>query len=217
MSLARSSPAALRNRGAIAEVLAEVLQPADLMLRAGRQPLVLEIASGTGEHVVHFAATFPGLVWQPSDRDPEALASIAAHVRQAGLANVRAPVVLDATASVWPVEAAEAIVCINMIHIAPWAACEGLFAGAAGALRDRPSALVYLYGPYRRGGAHTAPSNEAFDASLRARNPAWGVRDLEAVTETAASQGFELVDVVPMPANNFSVLLRRTETRTEGS
>lgn len=206
MSLARSSPAALRNRGAIAEVLAEVLQPADLMLRAGRQPLVLEIASGTGEHVVHFAATFPGLVWQPSDRDPEALASIAAHVRQAGLANVRAPVVLDATASVWPVEAAEAIVCINMIHIAPWEATLALLAGGAEVLAG--GGLLYLYGPFRREGRHTAPSNEAFDEGLRQQDPAWGVRNLEDVVEAAERQGFGLEQVVPMPANNLSVLFR---------
>ncbi|HEY8379886.1 MAG TPA: DUF938 domain-containing protein [Nannocystis sp.] len=208
MSLARSSPAALRNRGAIAEVLAEVLQPADLMLRAGRQPLVLEIASGTGEHVVHFAATFPGLVWQPSDRDPEALASIAAHVRQAGLANVRAPVVLDATASVWPVEAAEAIVCINMIHIAPWAACEGLMAGAERILAA--GAPLYIYGPMKRDGRHVAESNAAFDADLRARNPAWGVRDVDEVAAAAARHGLALSAVVPMPTNNFSLVFRRS-------
>ncbi len=206
----RFSASTARNREPILEVLRRYVSPG---------AHVLEIASGSGEHAVFLAPALDVASWQPTDPDPEARASIDAWREVAGDARVRPAMALDVTCLPWPAleNTPDVVVCINMIHIAPWAACEGLFAGAAGALRDRPSALVYLYGPYRRGGAHTAPSNEAFDASLRARNPAWGVRDLEAVTETAASQGFELVDVVPMPANNFSVLLRRTETRTEGS
>lgn len=208
MSLVRSSPAALRNRGAIAEVLAEVLLPADLTTRAGRPGLVLEIASGTGEHAVHFAAMFPGLVWQPTDADPEALASIAARVQAAGLANLRAPLVLDAAAPVWPVEAADAIVCINMIHIAPWSACEGLMAGAGRVLAS--GAPLYIYGAMKREGRHTAASNAAFDADLRARDPAWGVRDTGEVAAAAARHGLALAAVVPMPSNNFSLVFRRS-------
>lgn len=199
MSTARSSPAALRNRGPIAEVLAEVLPP---------RGLVLEIASGTGVHAASFAAAFPGLVWQPTDRDPEALASIAAHAQAAGLANLRSPLPLDVSAPVWPVRVADAIVCINMIHIAPWAACEGLMAGAGEVLPA--GAPLYLYGPYRREGRHTAPSNAAFDADLRARDPAWGVRDMDEVAAAAARRGLLLAQVVAMPANNFSLIFRRS-------
>lgn len=194
----RHAPATARNREPIAEVLARIL-PA--------RGLVLEVASGTGEHAVWFAERFPDLTWQPSDPDPAALRSIAAWVEHAGLANVRPPVRLDALGAGWPVETANAIACINMIHISPWAATEGLLAGAARVLP--PGAPLFLYGPYRRGGAHTAPSNEAFDESLRARNPDWGIRDLEAVADAAAAAGLALEEAVAMPANNFSVILRR--------
>lgn len=194
----QSSPAALRNRGPILEVLAGVL-PA--------RGLVLEIASGTGEHAEHFAAAFPGVAWQPTDRSEAALATLAARVGSAGLANLRAPIVLDVTAAPWPVAQADAIVCINMIHIAPWAACVGLMAGAAAALPA--GAPLYLYGPMMREGLHTAPSNAAFDADLRARDPAWGVRDVADVTAVAGRVGLALEQIVPMPANNFSLVLRR--------
>lgn len=193
-----SSPAALRNRGPIEEVLAGVL-PA--------RGFVLEIASGTGEHAERYAAAFPGVVWQPSDRDPAALATTLARVRAAGLADLRPPIRLDVTELPWPVERADAIVCINMIHIAPWAACEALMAGAAAILPV--GAPLYLYGAMKRGGQHTAPSNAAFDADLRARDPAWGVRDVADVTAAAGRVGLELAALVPMPSNNFSLVLRR--------
>ena len=194
-----SSPAAQRNRGPILEVLRKHLPAAGT---------VLELASGSGEHVEHFAAALPGLVFQPSDPDPAARASIAARAQQGGLQNVRAPLDLDADAAEWrlPAEIA-AILCINMIHISPWRATTGLLRKAAAILPSK--GLLYLYGPYRRGGRHTAPSNEAFDRDLRSRNPEWGVRNVEEVIAEAASRGIELVEIVEMPANNLSVVLRR--------
>lgn len=198
MSDARQyAPATQRNRDVILDVLRPVL-PAD--------GLVLEVASGTGEHVVHLAGALPGLAFQPTDPNPEALASIDGWTAAAGVTNVRRPLRLDATAEDWPVAKADAVLCINMIHIAPWGAAVGLFAGAARILA--PGAPLYLYGPYRRGGAHTAPSNDAFDQSLKARDPAWGVRDLEAVIGLAAAD-FTGPDITEMPANNLSLVFRR--------
>jgi hypothetical protein len=201
------APATQRNREPILAVLRRVL-PA-----AGG---VLEIASGTGEHAVWLAAHFPGLAFQPSDPDPEQRASIAAWIAFTGVGNVRAPLDLDAAATDWERSAAlpadlAALLCINMVHISPWAATLGLLRGA-GALLPA-GGLLYLYGAYKRGGAHTAPSNAAFDASLRARDPEWGVRDLEAVAAAAADQGLALEEVVEMPANNLSVILRRRVDR----
>ena len=192
---ARHAPATARNRDAILEVLREAL-PA--------HGTVLEIASGTGEHAIHFAAALPHLTWQPTDPDGESRASIAAHAAMAGLPNLGPPLGLDVTSADWPVRAADAVVCINMIHIAPWAAAEGLFAGAA----RLKAAVLYLYGPFREHGEHTAPSNEAFDGWLKAQDPAWGVRDLEAVAALAASHGFSLARRVAMPANNLSLIFR---------
>ena len=193
-----SAPPAERNQGPILEVLRRVL-PA--------KGLVLEIASGTGQHVAHFAAALPKLDWQPSDPDPELRASIAAWIAHAGLANLRPPLALDVGAPAWPLARAEAVLCINMIHIAPWAAAEALVAGAARLLGR--GGVLYLYGPYRMGGRHTAESNAAFDADLRARNPEWGVRDLEAVAALAERSGFGAAETVAMPANNFSVVFRK--------
>ena len=195
----RHAPATARNRGPILDVLRPRL-PAD--------GLVLEVASGSGEHAVHFAANLPQLVFQPSDPDEEALASIDAWAATSALANIRPAVALDATAPAWPVGEADAVLCCNMIHIAPWSAAVGLVAGAARVLPDH--GLLYLYGPYRRHGAHTAPSNEAFDRDLRRRNPAWGLRDLEAVTGLAEAHGFAPPEVMEMPANNLSVIFRRS-------
>ena len=192
------APATLRNRDAILGVLRGVL-PA--------KGVVLEVASGSGEHVVHFARELPGLTFQPSDPSPEALSSVAAWVDAAGVANVLPPVLLDASEPSWPVTAADAVVCINMVHIAPWGATVGLVRGAADILPD--GAPLYLYGAFKRGGAHTSPSNEAFDRSLRASDPAWGVRDLEAVGELARDAGFSGPVVTEMPANNLSVVFRR--------
>jgi hypothetical protein len=189
------SPATARNREPLLAVLGRVL-PA-----TGR---VLEIASGAGEHAVFFARALPGIEWQPSDVDPVALASIAAHRDEALLPNLLAPIALDVTSMSWPVERAAAVVCINMIHIAPWSACQGLMAGAARIL-DSGSPLV-LYGPYRFDGVFAAPSNQAFDAALRDRNPSWGVRDLGLVTKTAETSGLERTDLVALPANNHAVV-----------
>jgi len=190
------APATARNREPILTVLRRVLPPAGV---------VLEIASGTGQHAAFFAAALPGVEWQPSDPDPAHRASVAAWTAE--VPNVRAPLDLDATRHLWPLARADAVLCVNMIHIAPWQACLGLLEGAAGVLPA--GAPLVLYGPYRRGGAHTAPSNAAFDADLRARNPAWGVRDLEAVQAAAADAGFALAEVVEMPANNLTVVFRR--------
>lgn len=176
---------------------------------------VLEIASGTGEHAVWLAAKLPDLALQPSDPDPDNRASIAAWTAFTGVVNVRAPLDIDVTATDWQATpglppAPAAILCINMIHISPWSATRGLMRGA-GALLPQ-GGVLYLYGPYKRGGMHTAPSNASFDQSLRARDPEWGVRDLEAVTAAAAGAGFAPEEVIEMPANNLSVILRRRAT-----
>jgi SAM-dependent methyltransferase len=194
----RHAPATLRNR----EPILEVLRP--LLHRGAR---VLEIASGSGEHAAFFAARMPDVVWQPSDVDPENLASIAAHRAEADLPNLLAPIVVDAARGDFGDLAADAIVCVNMIHIAPWSACEGLVRGAAGALAE--GGVLYLYGPFRITGAPFAPSNEAFDASLRARDPAWGVRSLDDVTALAEVSGLTREAVIAMPANNHSIVFRR--------
>jgi SAM-dependent methyltransferase len=193
-------PHVARNREPILEVLRRVLPP---------QGLVLEVASGSGEHAVHFAKALPALFWQPTDPDPRALASIAAHRTAADAPNLLAPAGLDAMSEEWPVERADALVCINMIHISPWAVSEGLMAGASRVLRS--GGVVYLYGPYQIDGRHTAPSNQAFDAWLRTQNAQWGVRDLADVVDLAARQGFALIETVPMPANNLSIIFRRAE------
>lgn len=195
----RFAPAAARNRDAIRDAL---------RTRLPARGLVLEIASGSGEHAMHLAAAFPALTFQPSDPDADARASIEAWRAEAGLPNIRPVLALDASAAAWPIAAADAVLCINMIHIAPWSACEGLFQGAARILP--PGAPLILYGPFKRDGAHTAPSNAEFDASLRARDPAWGVRPLEDVAALAAARGFDEAGIVPMPANNLTVLFRRS-------
>src|ERR1700736_2548620 len=192
------APAATRTREPILAVLQRVLPT---------RGLVLEVASGSGEHAALLAAALPHLVWQPSDGDPRARDSIAAFGAASGLANLRAPLALDAAASRWPVTSAAAVVCINMIHIAPWFACEGLMAGAGRILGT--GGVLYLYGPFREDGRHTAPSNAAFDADLRARDPSWGVRDLGDVAALAARHGLGHVETVAMPANNRSVVFRK--------
>jgi len=197
-------PAPERNKDPILEVLRRVL-PA--------RGTVLEVASGTGQHIVHFARQLPALQWMPSDPDVAHLGSIAARVAAAGLGNVTEPMALDVLDRPWPLDRVEAILCINMIHIAPWAAALALLQESARLLPAR--GVLYLYGPYRRGGQHTAPSNEAFDADLRSRNPEWGVRDLEQIELHAGQAGLALEEVVQMPANNLSVVLRRVLTKGE--
>jgi len=194
----REAPSAARNRQPILDVLRPHL-PAE--------GLVLEIASGSGEHTMHFAAALPGLTFQPSDSNADARASIDDWTETLGLKNVRPAIDLDAASQEWPVKSADAIVCINMIHISPWQATLGLVAGAA---RLLPSGgLLYTYGPYHRDGRPTAPSNAEFDTDLRRRDPAWGIRNLEDIVALATSMGFDALNIVEMPANNLSLLFRR--------
>ncbi len=194
----RYAPAAARNRQPILEVLRRILPD---------EGLVLEIASGSGEHAVWFAERLPALCWQPSDPDPDCRRSITAHAAHAACDRLEPPLDIDVMRPDWPIERADAVVCINMIHIAPWEATEGLMGGAG---RILPAAgVLYLYGPFRREGCHTAPSNAAFDESLRRQDPRWGVRDLEVVTALAENHGLALTDVIEMPANNLSVCYQR--------
>ncbi len=195
----RYAPATARNREPILAVLQRHLPS---------QGLVLEIASGSGEHAAYFAQSFePDLIFQPTDPAPAARTSIDAWREALGLANVRPAIALDATSEHWPIAAADAVLAINMVHISPWAATEGLVRGAA---RILPAGgMLFLYGPYRRAGRHTAPSNEAFDADLRRRSPEWGVRDVETVVELARANGFDNPIIEQMPANNLSLVFRR--------
>lgn len=197
-----SSPAALRNREAILAVLREHLPP---------RGLVLEVASGGGEHAVHFARALPGLVWQPSDPDARARASIAAWTAETRLANLLPPIALDAAAAHWPIAAADALVCINMVHIAPFDATLGLLVGAGRLLP--PGGPLILYGPFREADRPLAPSNAAFDADLRRRNPDWGLRCVEHVAAAAAGHGLSLLARIAMPANNLSLLFRKEKGR----
>ena len=193
-----TAPSAERNKGPILEVLSRVL-PA--------RGEVLEIGSGTGQHVAHFAKALPALTFQPSEVDVSRHASIAAWIREEGLANVKPPLAFDVATLPWPVREADAVVCINVIHISPWEATLALMKGAGAILA--PGGVLVTYGPYRRDGRHTSPSNAEFDASLRSRNPAWGIRDLEEVAAAARGQGLVLEETVAMPANNFTVVFRR--------
>lgn len=194
----QTAPAAARNREPIATVLREELP---------ERGLVLEIAAGTGEHAVHFTEAFRALEWQPTDPDPSALHSIAAWREEAGLPNLRAPLPLDAASPDWPLSAADAIVCINMIHISPWASAEGLFAGA-GLLLGQDAPLV-LYGPYLEDAVETAPSNLAFDQWLKDRDARFGIRRIEDVDALAARHGFARTRRVEMPANNLALTYRK--------
>ena len=196
---ARVSPSTARNR----DPILEVLRP-----RLPASGLVLEIAAGAGEHAVHLAAALPGLQWRPTDPDPEALASIAAWRAHMGSSNLLEPLQLDAAEpDAWPVRQAQAMVNINMIHISPWRATEGLMAGAGRILP--PGGVLFLYGPYIEAGVETAPSNLGFDDSLKSRDPAWGLRRLEDVVALAARHGLALAERIAMPANNLSLFFRR--------
>lgn len=198
MAERQSAPATLRNRDPIADVLAEELPASGL---------VLEIASGTGEHAIHFAERFPDLEWQSSDPDEAALGSISAWRADSGLPNLRTPLMLDAASTDWPIDRAEAVLCINMIHIAPWDAAEGLFAGAARLLR--PGGKLILYGPYIEQDVETALSNVDFDIWLKTRDPRFGIRELAAVDALAARHGMPRSRRVAMPANNLVVVYRK--------
>ena len=195
----RHGPATLRNREPILDVLRRVLPP---------DGLLLEIASGTGEHASFMAPQLPGVVWQPSDCEGTALEDIDDAAAKSGCVRIRPAIALDAAADKWPVEHADAIFCCNMIHIAPWPVAEGLFAGAGRILS--PGAPLILYGPYKREGAHTAPSNEAFEQWLRDQDARFGVRCLDTdVKPLAGRNGFGLEEIVEMPANNLTVVWRR--------
>jgi SAM-dependent methyltransferase len=193
-----------RNKDPILAVLKRVLP---------RNGLVLEIASGTGQHVAHFAMALPEVAWQPSDADPAFRASILSWIGSENLCNVRPPLDLDVFRLPWPVTRADAVLCINMIHVAPWAATEALLTGAKAVLAER--GVLVLYGPYRRFGRHTAASNEAFDRQLHASDAAWGLRDMEAVVALAGAVGFELTEIVEMPANNFMIMFQSPPDRAD--
>jgi len=195
----RSAPAALRNREPIAEVLGEWLPPSGL---------VLEIASGSGEHAVYFAERFPRLEWQPTDVHPDALTSIAAWREETRLPNVRGPLPLDAASSEWPVDQADAVLSINMVHISPWESALGLLDGAS-RLLGRGAPLI-MYGPWLKDDIPTVDSNLAFDADLRRRDPQWGLRRVEDFVAEAKPRGLALEAVRPMPANNLMLLLRKS-------
>ncbi|WP_156964732.1 DUF938 domain-containing protein [Methylocapsa aurea] len=192
------APAARRNCNPILEILLEHLPS---------EGLVLEVASGSGEHCIRFGEKLPRHVMQPSDPDPAARASIDAWIAASRVENVRAAIALDAAATVWPLNEAAAIICINMVHIAPWAATQGLFTGAARVLpSDGP---LFLYGPYKRGGGHVSQSNADFDLDLRRRNAQWGVRDIEQIAELALATGFSEPLAIEMPANNMTLVFRK--------
>jgi SAM-dependent methyltransferase len=194
----RHAPATERNREPLLAVLREVLPTSGTLL---------EIASGTGQHAAFFAQAFPGLAWQPTDIGPQDLQSIEAWRAEAALPNLRPALRLDVCEERWSVETADAVLCVNMIHIAPWEACQALMRGAARVLS--PGGCLVLYGPYFVEGRPTAPSNITFDESLRARNPAWGVRELGAVTAEALGVGLSRERVVDMPSNNLTVVFRK--------
>ncbi len=197
------APATLRNREAILAVLRAELPQG----QAGEGGTVLEIAAGTGEHAVFFAQNLPDWRWLPSDQAHEALESIAERRVEAGLPNLEAPVRIDVSQPDWPIEQADAIVCINMVHISPWGSTEGLFVGAARILGGKTLPLI-LYGPYFEQGVETAPSNLQFNASLKARNPLWGLRDAEELDRLAAQQGMVRSARHALPANNIMLVYR---------
>jgi cyclopropane fatty-acyl-phospholipid synthase-like methyltransferase len=192
------SPSAERNKEPILTVLRKHLQP---------DSAALEIASGTGQHIAFFAQALPDIMWQPSERDEAAHELLQLRIRQLASVNIRPPLVIDVSDDTCPLSAEyDAVLCINMLHIAPWAATDGLFRVAKQVLRAGGGGLVITYGPYKENDRHTAPSNDAFDQSLRAQNPLWGVRDVSAVDEVAARRGFRRRELVRMPANNLMLI-----------
>jgi hypothetical protein len=194
------SPSAERNKAPISEVLSQVLPD---------RGLVLEVGSGTGQHVVQFARAIPKLIWQPSERDADCLRSIRAWLLVEALSNVRPPLHLDVNTLPWPIDSAVALVCINMLHIAPWSAAETLFSG--GGLLLSGGCRLCLYGPFKRQGRHTSASNKDFDALLRRQNPDWGVRDLHEVSGLADGTGFDLLQTHEMPSNNLTLVFQKRD------
>jgi len=199
--LRRTSPSAERNKGPILEVLTRLFP-------TGETALVLEIACGVGTHAMHFARALPHLTWQPSDPDRESLASVAAHMKHAGLPNVNAPLSLDVRNEPWPLSACDAIFCANMIHISPWEATQALVRNAGKLLS--PGGRLITYGPYFQTGVEPAAGNVSFDADLRSRNPQWGIRELDEIIALTGSLGFSRPEVVQMPANNLTLIFTRT-------
>ncbi len=197
---------ATRNREPILEVLRRAFPPVGM---------ALELASGTGQHAWYFAKHLPRLIWQPSERDEGSFASITSWRHHDPVDNLLEPMRLDVTEDDWPVEPVQGMFCANLLHIAPWEVTEGLMRGAGRTLA--PAGVLVTYGAYRIGGQHTTRSNQAFDEDLRARNPAWGVRDLEAVTGRAEAAGLSFVELVSMPSNNFCVVFRRGRAETEAA
>ena len=193
------SPSAERNKGRIGEVLSQVLP---------ERGIVLEVSSGTGQHVVQFARAMPKLIWQPSERDADCLRSIRAWLSVEAPSNVRPPLHLDVNTLPWPVDSAAALVCINMLHIAPWSVAEALFSGGKSLLSG--GGLLCLYGPFKREGRHTSASNKDFDALLRHQDPEWGVRDLDEVSALADGTEFDLLQTHEMPSNNLTIVFQET-------
>jgi hypothetical protein len=189
------SPSAERNKVPIGDVLSRVLP---------EHGVVLEVGSGTGQHVVQFARAMPNLIWQPSERDADCLRSILPWLSAEEFPNVRPPLHLDVSALPWPIDSAAALVCINLIHIAPWSATEALFCGASSLLSG--GGLLCLYGPFKRDGRHTSFSNKSFDALLRREDPEWGVRDLEDISRLADRAGCDLLHAHEMPSNNLTLV-----------
>jgi hypothetical protein len=194
------SPSAERNKGQIGKILSQVLP---------ERGVVLEVGSGTGQHVAQFARAMPKLIWQPSERDADCLRSIRAWLLVEALSNVRPPLHLDVNALPWPADSAAALVCINMLHIAPWSVAEALFTGGKSLLSG--GGLLCLYGPFKREGRHTSPSNKDFDALLRRQDPEWGVRDLDEVSGLGDVKGFDLLQTHEMPSNNLTIVFQKRE------
>lgn len=197
----RTSPSAERNKEPILDVLTQLFP-------AGEGVHILEIASGVGTHAMHFARAMPHVTWQPSDPDDDSLSSIAAHIADLGLANIRAPLSLDVRNEPWPLNATDAIFCANMIHISPWEATQALFCNAGKLLS--PGGRLITYGPYFQTGVEPSAGNVSFDADLRNRNAQWGIRELDQVVALAQSQGFSSPQIVQMPANNLTLVFTRT-------
>ncbi len=197
----RFAPATTRNRDPLLQVLKSLLP---------QTGTILEIASGTGEHACYFAPAFGNAIWQPTDIDEGAIASINAHRQADGPANLASPLYLNVMEPEWPISAADAALCVNMLHIAPWACCENLLQGCAHVLS--PGAPLVLYGPFKRDGAHTAPSNAQFDQTLRGQNTEWGIRDIDEIAKAGKARGFTIEDPIAMPSNNFCLVLRQTNT-----
>ncbi|GAB5487972.1 MAG: DUF938 domain-containing protein [Parasphingorhabdus sp.] len=195
----KHAPATMRNRDAIVSVLSQILPETGT---------ILEIASGTGEHAVYFGQKFPDLTFQPSDPDPECCRSIAAWTAREQVENILPPIQLDALENTWDIKAPVTILCINMIHIAPWEAAIGLFNHAAKMLSV--GAALYLYGPYFRDGVEPAEGNLSFERSLKSRNLQWGIRDVADMDTLAEKTGFKREQLIEMPANNISLIYRKT-------